>query len=196
MLVNVDVWRFPPIWNEKLIGLRIIEKLPPVLVFFLHISVSLSCFLPPHPLYCEQLNHYRAALEVLCLGHQGQRCGIAHFSNEPEFPLCLIFIPAAPIPPQCGIPAPCKCWSWACRSLLAPPPVAADVSSLWHSTHSPVAHRAQPRQQGTGRWEWRAEEWWSMQHSSHHGKGRPPGPARRRGREGPPLGAMADYLGV
>lgn len=115
---------------------------------------------------------------------------------KPQFLPFPILVSALPIPPQCGILAPCKCWSWACRSYPAPPSVAVDASSPWRSNHSPAAHRARPRQQETGRSGWRAGGWWSRPHSSRHGRGRPPGPLGRRGREEPPRRAMRSHLGV
>lgn len=100
----------------------------------------------------------------------------------------------ATIPPQYGILAPYKYWSWACCSPPAPPPVAVDASSLWHSSHSPGAHRAQLRPPETRLWGWREAGWWSRPRSSRHGKGRPLGPAETHGRVGLPLRATGDYL--
>lgn len=73
--------------------------------------------------------------------------------------------------------AACTCLTWACCSSLAPRLVAASVFSLWHSSHSPAAHKELLKPLEIRPWGWKAGGWWSRPRSIHRERGIPPGPA-------------------
>lgn len=73
--------------------------------------------------------------------------------------------------------AACTFQTWACCSSLVPLLEAADVFFLWHSSHSPAAHKEPLKLLEIRPWGWRAGGWWSRPRSSHREKGRPLGPA-------------------